>query len=308
MHIFFLPPGNDLNNREVAAAIWLAALAVALIAWRDFRPFIGRTIKILLNPTVLLAVGTLLAWAILATLIGWRLGLWSDDLIKDTTLWFVAFALVRLFRTNQAADEKHFFRDLILDPIRVSAIVEFVSSLFVFPLVAELFLVPVATVLGLFAVGGNSAFVTRASNAKQAKRASQLSAGCLTVIGLAIVGFSIWQIVATWSHVDWAHQIRAFALPLWLSAATVPYLYLISVLAGYESAFLRVAFASPRRRITLRSRLALITVLGLRIRAVARFVLPWTGWLAEAESLRGARAVVKEYLRSSQPYPAASDT
>ena len=76
----------------------------------------------------------------------------------------------------------------------------------------------------------------------------------------------------------------------------MPYLYLMSLLAGYEAAFLRVGFASPNRRITWRSRLAMFTVPNIRTRAVANFRGPWIGRLAEAATFARARMVLVDYF------------
>jgi hypothetical protein len=148
-------------------------------------------------------------------------------------------------------------------------------------------LVPVATLLGMLAV---------VSSHRESGPVRVVANGLLTIMGVVVVTFSTWELVTNWSQFELWRNARPFALPLWLSMGLVPYLYLMSLLAGYESAFLRVAFASPNRKISTQSQLALFSVLHIRARPVAGFRAPWIGRLAEAPTLTEARCVVKDYL------------
>jgi len=298
LEIPFLPAGNDLNNREAAAALWLLVIAAALLAWPSFRPFIRNIIDTLMSPVILVAIGSLGSWIVLLCAIGSRVGLWTPALIKDTTIWFGGVAIVTLFRTNQAAKDPDYFTKLIRDPITFTALIEFVSNLFVFPFVVELFLIPVATVTAILAGAVNSPLLPSTTTAAARRQTGCVLNWCLGVIGFAVVGFSIWQIVVNRSAIDWSHQIRIFMLPIWLTAATIPFLYFVTLLSEYQAAFSRIAQASPGWKVSFRNRLALFGILGLRVRAVARFVLPWTTRLAETQSLSEASTVVKLYRRT----------
>ncbi len=287
MQIPFLPPGNDLNNREVSAAVWIVAVVAVVLATKGGRQFAVALARDFANRFLLLWMATFLGWVVLTATLGWRIGLWSGDLVKDTAVWFLTFALVRLFRINNLQKEPDLFRHMVVDSVGVSAFVEFLTNLYVFPLIGELALVPLATFLGLVAVVPSD---------RKNLATKRLANVLLAVIGLAIVVFSIWQIAANLVRIDVSDQVRVVALPVWLGIAALPYLYVMSLLVGYEAAFLRVAFATPGRRIKNRSRIALVSVLQLRARAVAGFGGRWIGQLAEAATLKEARSVVRDYL------------
>ena len=288
MPVPFLPPGNDLNNREIAAAFWLAAFAVFVLARRDTRGIAVGVVGVLLHRVILLSLAALAAWVVLVALLGSRLGLWTPDLVKDTALWFLTFAVVRLFRMTNVGKDRHPFRDMILDPLAATALVEFITNLYVFPLPAEVVLIPMVTILVLLAL---------VAGYQKVPYVKGIANAALAVIGIAILSISAFDLVTRWPTLDVAHQVRLLVLPVWLTAATAPYLYAMSLLAGYESAFLRIAFASPNRRIAFRSRFAMFTVLTVQTRAVANFRAPWIGRLAEAGSLAEARTVLNDYLR-----------
>jgi hypothetical protein len=289
----FLPPGNDLNNREIAIALLIAALVVFVLARDDTRGPAIRVIRALAQRLILLSLAGLLTWVVLVTLIGSRLGLWNPDLIKDTAIWFVTFAVVRLFRMASVGKDRHPFREVILDPLTATALVEFITNVYVFPLLVEILLVPFVTLLGVLAV---------VAGYQKTPYVKGIVNGTLGIIGTGILGFSAFELVRNWSTLDLPHQVRLLALPIWLTIGIVPYLYLMSLLAGYEAAFLRIEFASPSRRITWRSRLAMFTVLNVRTRAVANFRGPWIGRLAEAGTFALARMVLVAYLRHGDAY------
>ncbi len=288
MPVPFLPPGNDLNNREIAIALLIGALVVFVLARDDTRGPAMRVIRALGQRLILLSLAGLLVWVVLVTLIGSRLGLWTPDLIKDTAIWFVTFAVVRLFRMASVGKDRHPFREVILDPLTATALVEFITNLYVFPLLVEILLVPFVTLLGLLAV---------VAGLQKTPYVRGIANGALGIIGIGIIGFSVFELARNWSTLDLPHQIRLLALPIWLTIGTVPYLYLMGMLAGYEAAFLSIGFASPNRRITWRSRLAMMIVLNVRTRAVAKFRAPWIGRLAEAGTFAHARMVMIDYLR-----------
>jgi hypothetical protein len=295
----FLAPGDDLNNREIAAAFWFAALAVFVLARRDTRGPAMRTVGALLQRMIVLSLAAMAAWVVLMAVLGSRWGLWTSDLVKDTALWFLTFAVVRLFRMTNVGKDRHPFRDMILDPLAATALVEFITNLYVFPLPVEVVLIPMITILGLLAL---------VAGYQKVPYVKGIANAALAAIGIAILSISAFDLVTRWPTLDVAHQVRLLVLPVWLTAATAPYLCAMSLLAGYESAFLRIAFASPNRKIAFRSRLAMFTVLTIRTRAVANFRAPWIGRLAEAGSLEEARTVLHDYLRRDpdQAAPAAS--
>jgi hypothetical protein len=246
-------------------------------------------VGVLLHRVLLLSMTTLLAWVVLVVLLGARLGLWTGDLVKDTTIWFLTFAVVRLFRMSNVGKEGHVFRETIVDPLTATALVEFITNLYVFPLLIEVLLIPIATGLALLA------FVAGRQKVTAVRRTAN---GALGIIGIGIIAFSGFELLRNWAQLDLLHQVRLLVLPIWLTIGTVPYLYFMSLLAGYEAAFLRIGFASPNRKIAWRSRVAMLTVLNVRTHALANFRAPWIGRLADARSLLEARTVVADYLRN----------
>jgi hypothetical protein len=76
-------------------------------------------------------------------------------------------------------------------------------------------------------------------------------------------------------------------------------LYVISVLVAYQSAFTRIKWSlRDRRALVWKVELALVSVLGAKLRYAVNFVGGWIEDAAAAGSISGMRAVVKDYRKS----------
>lgn len=117
--------------------------------------------------------------------------------------------------------------------------------------------------------------------------------GLLSIIGLLIlVGTSVF-LVREWPNLDKAELALSFALPIWLTVATLPFIFLASLFANYESSFLRIDFATkdyPRAR--RRAKLALLASLRLRNRELHRFPGTAASELGSAHTWSEARRII----------------
>jgi len=95
LEIPFVPAANDVNNREAAAPLAagdccrIARVAILQAVHQEHH-------RHPVSPVILLAIGSLGSWVALLRVIGSRVRLWTPDLIKDTTIWFVGVAIVTL--------------------------------------------------------------------------------------------------------------------------------------------------------------------------------------------------------------------
>jgi hypothetical protein len=122
----------------------------------------------------------------------------------------------------------------------------------------------------------------------------------LALIGLALLAFVAHQLYANWGNLDKHVTLLQFALPIWLTIGLLPYIYLLSLYANYELAFMRIGFAAEDRKARRRAKLALVTKLHLRSRDSHDFAAPWFQRIASAPNLRAARRVVGEFQKSKR--------
>jgi len=78
-------------------------------------------------------------------------------------------------------------------------------------------------------------------------------------------------------------------------------IYALSLYSGHQAAFLRIdVFAKEKRGARCRAKAALLIHLNLRTHLVAKFGGGWLTQIAEAETLREARAVVRRYRTANR--------
>ena len=282
-----------LNNRELAALIWIGAA----VLWAFSKPSVRESsvgiVRAFLNPQVLIPFVAMLAWVGLELWVGVRLALWNLALAKGTILWTLGSAGVLLFNCTQIdsdGDDLHFFRRTILATVGVAAFVEFFVNLYVMSLLAELVFQIVVAVLSLM--------VAVAYQKPEYKSVKILCERMLALIGLALLVLTARQIYLHWQQLDVPDVLLDFALPVWLTIGLVPFLYLFSIYVAYDAAFRRINWEASDRRARWRSGLALLSALRFRTDTVRRF----TGYryfarkLGEAQTFSAARGVVAEFL------------
>ena len=280
-----------LNNREIAALIWIGVA----VLWAFSKPsarasFVG-AIRTILKPQILIPIAAMLAWVGLELSVGVRFALWNPALAKGTILWTLGSAGVLLFNCTQInSDDPHFFRRTILATVGVAAFVEFFVNLYVMSLLVELVFQIVVVALTLM--------VAVADQKPEHKPVKILCEWILALIGLALLVFTARQIHLHWQELNVTDVLLNFALPVWLTIGLVPFLFLFSIYVAYDAAIRRINWEARDRRARWRSGFALLSALRFRTDAVRKF----TGYsyfarkLGEAQTFSAARGVVAEFL------------
>jgi hypothetical protein len=284
-----LPPGNELNNREWATLVWLGVGAVFLLWRTDTRTLVGSAVRTAAHLALLIPATLMWAWTALVVFVAYRLRLWAPDLIKDTVIWSIGPAVGLFFSVTNISKDPQFFRRAALSTIKYSVLIEFYVNLRVFNFPVELLvLLPGITLLALL--------TSVAGMDEKYRPAKRVLAVMLAVVGILIVVYVTGALVSSWRQEDPWHDLRELALPVWLTLGFLPFLFALSLFAGYQAAFLRIDFfAKEDRRARRRAKVALVVDLNVRTYLVAKFGGGWLTQIAQAQTLDEARAVVRRY-------------
>ena len=283
-----LPPGNELNGREFATLTWVAiGFGYALIK-PGTAIAVGRLLRTLASRWIAGPLLGMLVWIAAVVLIARRTDLWTPDLIKDSAEWFVLSATLLYINITKAYTTPRYFRRAVIDNLKLTAFLIFYANLFVFPYPVELVVVLLTTLLAGCSVIGEFR--------PDARAAKSLCDWLLGGIAVLLLGFSTQQITTHWSTMDFAHQVRLLVLPVWLTAALVPYLYAWSFFGSYQMTFHRIRFFAPQRILRRSTRVAIMLILNFRVRAVAEIRPPWLQRFATAGTFQQALAVSLAYL------------
>ena len=281
-----------LDNRELAALIWIGVAALWALSMRSVCERPREVVKAFLKPQILITFVAMLAWVGLEVWVGVRLGLWSPTLAKGTILWTLGSAGVLLFKSTQLGSESNrgFYRRTVLAAFGVTVVVEFFVNLYVMSLPVEFVLQPMVVLPSL---------MVAASDQKSEFRSVKVfGEWVLALIGVAVLGLAARQLYLDWDQLDGWELVLEFALPVWLLVGLIPFLYLFSIYVAYDAAFRRINWNATGRGSRWRARLALLSVLHFRTSAVRGLAGYWyfTRKLGEAQTFSAARGVVAEFL------------
>lgn len=228
------------DNREIAALVWLGAAASWVLSQQKLRASIGDVFKAFLQPLIVIPLAAMFAWIGLELWVGARLALWNVTLAKSTLLWTLGSAAVLFFNCAQAASDPRFFRRTIVATIGVAVFVEFFMNLYVMSLPTELVLQFVIIVLSLLAAVGG----IRPDH----KPVKILCEVLLAAIGFALFIYTVRQVYLGWDGIDGRSLPLEFALPIWLTAGLLPFLYILSFYVVYDAAFRGINWATAGDR------------------------------------------------------------
>lgn len=226
------------NDREKAIIILVVLFLIWFLAKKSRREGLGKSLlslaKILFTPKIgiaLLLMGLYLSGIVYGA---YKVGLWDISLLKDTIYWFLGSACIMFFHSNEIGSKEHYFREVVLDNVKLTALIEFITNLAVPNLIIELILVPVTVLL--------SAMIVVAGNNKKDAQAKKLLTALLTIVGLYLLFFAVSRIVLDFKDFATVQTAKSFLLSPLLTISYLPFIYFLSVYGTYDALFSRIDF------------------------------------------------------------------
>jgi hypothetical protein len=194
-----------------------------------------------------------------------------------------------LFRAEKAGEE--LFKTMLLDTLRLTALVEFLTNVYVFPLCVEAIMTPV-----MFFAWVTLSYVQATGEQEAVQR---LLERFVILIGAVVIVVSVVHAALDWSNFATGETLRAFfATPL-LTIALLPFIYIVGLRMAYEVLFVRVGFAlrdsdaepTPPRDV----RLTILRCCGLNLARVNRFASDVVPRMFSATSKSEAQRMIKAF-------------
>jgi hypothetical protein len=217
------------NNREMAIITWACILLVWFIFRSDFRKSLNNLFKAFFQDKVLSILSFMSIYIATEVYLFWMIGFWKLYLLKDTLLWiiFVGFSLV--LNANKIDKNRKFFSKLLKDNIGIAFLLEFITNLYVFSYWIELLLFPL-----LFLLVGMSTFTNYHKEYGNMKRVFDAILGI--AMSFAIIN-ALYNLLSDINgFISMANIIDLF-LPLLLTTAYIPFLYLFALFLSYDRLF-----------------------------------------------------------------------
>jgi hypothetical protein len=213
-------------------------------------------VRSLLEPKLAVPLVLYFAWLGGTVWVGQQVGIWELAMTKATVVWVVASGIALYFGVSKALSSKGFFKSALARSLGISVFVEWLVNMQSFPLIVEV----LVQLLALLCVGVGAVARRDPTHEKVAKLANSVLVG----IGLASLMWAGWHLVAQRSGVDWPLQGRELLLPFWLTPSALVFVYLLTMFAGFELAFMRIGLKAGQRR-TWQLKAAYVSAVGLRL-------------------------------------------
>lgn len=256
-----------LNNREMAIALWVVAIAIYIFSsskMRDVRKsfrnllsaFFARQI---ISPLILM---TIYMGAVVYFM--FEADLWNSGQIKNTIFWAVAVGFMSFFKLESIKKDKSFFKHSVIDNLKILAIIQFIVSVYAFPLWVELLLVPI-----LALTGGMSAVAETDEKYNQAKKFLD---GLMIFFGITVIAYTAYMLITNFNEVGKESTVYDFIVPPLLTLFYLPFIFMAMVYSTYEQAFVRLMFAIKENKLRLTAKIYAILFFNFRLALLERWL------------------------------------
>jgi len=226
------------TSREVSTGIWLIIIIIPILV--ILRARIKDLLKSFFHYKILIPIFIMLLYLSGIVYFLFILELWNLDLLKDTIIWVFFVGLLMLFKYSTSNDKVNFPKEIIIDNMRLLIIFEFIVNTYSFPLYIEIFLVPLVSFFVLIGIVAN--------RSPKYIKVSKLINIIQIIIGLFILGYSIFRIILDFEQFASLKTLKDFLLAPILTLFTIPFIYCFLLYINYENVFIRLELGRNKEK------------------------------------------------------------
>ncbi len=161
--------------------------------------------------------------------------IWDWIYVKDIAFWTLFVGVPVCFNATSRQLEEHYFKNILVDNLKFTALVEFITGTFTLSFIGELILQPILVVL----------MIMQSSLVKKTEATKKVVDCIVGIAGLIIIGLTVKSIVDSIGEVYFVDILVGLLLPIILSIIYLPVAYLFAIYAKYEILFMRMGFKEP---------------------------------------------------------------
>ena len=274
-----------MNTRETAILIWLLIFIVWAIRQKKIRRALVNLARAFFRKKIIGVVTATIIYTLLVVFVLWNLGIWRFSLIKDTIFWLIGTAIISLINANKAAQGQGFFKNILLDNLKLVLVVEYIVNLFTFSLVVELLLVPIVSIVILLSVFTEMK--------KEYIAVKKLADFVLASIGFVLIAYSLARVLKDFQYIASSESMSALVLPPLLTLSYIPFLYLFALVIAYENLFFRVDFfIKDSNGLKAQTKRKIMRLCHVNLYKLIRFTKASAGDLANIDNMTLTRGAV----------------
>ena len=232
--LFGDPHQMELSNRELALLTWIAIGVTAILLSKKIRPSALDVLRALFQRKIVAVLGSAIIYTGLSVWLLAQRGAWDWTNLKTTIFWYLGTAFVAMADVRKLEQGPVTLIAIAKDTFAMSAAILFLGSMETLPFWAEFVMLPVLTVLGVMVVVAER-------DPKHHIIIAPINT-VLTLAGLYVLAYSIYQVILGWQGIDTAFQVREFAVPIFLTLMFLPFVYGLIIYMGIETASVVLQF------------------------------------------------------------------
>lgn len=254
------------NNRELAIAFWLIVISVYILssgkmadARKAFRSlvsvfFVSQIISVLILMIIYMG-------AIVYALS--EIDLWNFEQIKNTVFWCASVGFMSLFKLEANKKDKSFFKHSVINNLKLLAIIQFVVGVYTFPLLVEIILAPILTVI--------VAMTAIADTNKQYIQVKKVLEYLLSVFGLLVIAYTLYKLSTDFGEIASEKTFYDFIVPPLLTLFYLPFIFIMMVYSTYEQVSIRLRFAINNNSLRYVAMIYAVLALNVRLSLLERW-------------------------------------
>ena len=222
---------NIFTTREIAVAIIFAVIFIWLFSKKECRKGFANLLQACCKKVLLIPFALLLIYGALITYGITKLSFWNWIYLKDILLWIVFVGVPVCFNATKKNLEDHYFRNMVIDNLKWTAILEFIMGSFTFSLVGELIL---QLFLGML--------ILLQASCKEEKYAQLKKCidWLLVITGIVLIGFTVKVAIAEFSKFGLVDSLVSLFIPLVFSVFYLPVAYCMAIYSNYNTLYVRM--------------------------------------------------------------------
>ena len=231
---------NKFNAREQAISIWILTALVYMIVKKEVRKSLVGLIQCALNFKFILVTIIFIVYNVVLIIGLNRFGLWNMSLLKDSIVWFMFSGIVIVFKSVVTQGKNHYYRNIVLDNLKLVLIVQFILSEYTMKFWFEFISIPIF----LF-IGGASVIIENRNEYKNVKKLLI----CIQNILFIVIIYNSFKIATTdIKNLGTYNNLLKIIVPSILSILSIAPAYLLTLYSAYETIFIRLNFYKGRSR------------------------------------------------------------
>lgn len=207
--------------------------------------------------------------------------------IKDSIIWFFSIGLGLIFGNLNGSkfSKKEIINNVIIDPLKLTVLIQFLVSSYVFPIYVEVIQVPLLTIVVVCEA--------YSKDKKEYESANKVFNKIMALTGWYLLIYVVSCAIVDYKSIFTVKYLISYFLPTLLTLLYLPFAYIIVIISKYELQFLRYDRIDNKK---------LIGLLKLRVVLYAKFSIKKIDGLCSVLNYNydgiNTKNDIKEYIKS----------